>query len=49
MIMRGGFPGPMKPLNWGADAMMGPSFEASLEGLDRVTKLVTTLELPEEE
>jgi hypothetical protein len=51
MIMRGAFPGAMKPLNWGADALMGPPFEASLQGLDEVvdSKIVTTLELPDDE
>ena len=38
MVMRGGFPGAMKPLNWGADAMMGPLFESSLNGLARVVQ-----------
>lgn len=38
MISRGAFPGPLKPLNWGADALMGPPFEASLQGLKEVAE-----------
>lgn len=38
MSIRGGFPGAMKPLNWGADAMMGPAFEESLQGLKELAE-----------
>ena len=38
MTMRGGFPGAMKLLNWGADAMLGPPFEQSLQGLKGVAE-----------
>lgn len=38
MSMRGSFPGALKILNWGADGMLGPQFEHSLEGLKKVSE-----------
>lgn len=33
MSIRGSFEGPMKVMNYAADAMMGPAFEGTLQGL----------------
>ncbi len=38
MSISGSFPGALKLLNWGADAVMGPSFESSLQGLKQAVE-----------